>query len=240
MKKIICCIIVAFSLTFAGTAYPFSPVVRAALIGFSDFHKVGDNLYFESNLNKTEQESIITLLYAAKARISKTFGEPIAEPTIIVVGSAKTANDYGLHDVPGKFFFTPWGNYLVLNQTQLSLDVTAHELVHAEIAQRLGYVSRFRDIPTWFDEGVALQVDFRSHYMFDCVTFNKVEIERVKRLDNPSQFWSKDKDQNIKNYQAAKAAVCELFKRISPSSLYDYLKKIRQGANFYDVFEVKN
>jgi hypothetical protein len=108
MKKVIYYTIVTFSLTFAGTAWPCSPILRAALIGFSDFHKVGDNVYFESNLNKTGQENILTLLYAAKARISKTYGEPIAEPTIIVAGSEKTAIDYGIHDVPGKMFFAPW------------------------------------------------------------------------------------------------------------------------------------
>ncbi len=240
MKNIVNYILVVFFLTFASDAYSYPSTIKAALTDFSDFHKVGNNVYFESDLSETEQRDILTLLDAAKDRITKTFGEPIAKPTIIVTSSAKTASEYGIHDVPAKFLFAPWGNYLILNQKQPSVDVTAHELVHAEIAERLGYTARYWRFSTWFDEGVALQVDYRSHYMFDCASFDKSEIRRVKELDNPSQFWSTDKDQNIKNYQAAKAAVCELFKQLPLSSLYDYLDRIRQGENFHDVFGIKN
>lgn len=240
MKNIVNCISVIFFLTFASAAHSYAPAVKAALIGLSDFHKVGNNVYFESNLSETEQRDMLTLLDTAKDRITKTFGEPIAKPTIIVTSSAKTASEYGIHDAPATFFFAPWGNYLILNQKQPSVDVTAHELVHAEIAERLGYTARYWRFSTWLDEGAALQVDYRSQYMFDCASFDKVEIRRVKELDNPSQFWSDDKGQNIRNYQAAKAAVCELFKQVPLSSFYSYLDRIRQGENFHDVLGIKN
>lgn len=240
MKKIVRYILVVFCLTFASAAHSYPPAIIAALIDFSDFHKAGKNVYFEGDLSETEQRDMLTLLDAAKDRITKTFGEPIAKPTIIVISSPKTASKYGIHDVPGKFFSSPWGNYLILNQKQPSVDVTAHELFHAEIAERLGYTARYWRFSTWLDEGLALQVDYRSQYMFDCATFDKSEIRRVKELDSPSRFWSADKDQNIKNYQAAKAAVCVLFKQVLHSSLYGYLERIRQGENFHDVFGIKD
>ena len=240
MKKITHYILVVLFLTFASAAHSCSPAIKAALIDFSDFHKAGNNVYFGSDLSETEQRDMQTLLDTAKDRITKTFGEPIAKPTIIVTSSEKTAGEYGIHDVPAKFFFAPWGNYLIINQNHLDIDVIAHELVHAEIAERLGYTARYWRFSTWLDEGAALQVDYRSHYMFDCASFDKSEIRRVKELDSPSRFWSADKDQNIKNYQAAKAAVCELFKQVPHSSLYGYLERIRQGENFHDVFGIKN
>lgn len=240
MKKTVHYILVVFFLTFASAAHSYYPALKAAIIDFSDFHKAGNNVYFESDLSETEQRDMLTLLDAAKDRITKTFGEPIAKPTIIVISSAKTVSEYGIHGVPAKFFFAPWGNYLILNQKHPSVDVIAHELVHAEIAERLGYTARYWRFSTWLDEGVALQVDYRSQYMFNCASFDKSEIRRVKDLDSPSRFWSSDKDQNIKNYQAAKGAVCELFKQMPHSSLYGYLERIRQGENFHDVFGIKN
>ncbi len=41
-------------------------------------------------------------------------------------------------------------------------NVMAHEYSHAELAARAG--ARYALIPTWFDEGLAMQVDFRRAY----------------------------------------------------------------------------
>ena len=43
-------------------------------------------------------------------------------------------------------------------------DVISHELVHAELATRLGLLKRAWMLPTWFDEGMAMQVDHRLDY----------------------------------------------------------------------------
>jgi hypothetical protein len=61
-------------------------------------------------------------------------------------------------------------------------------------------------------------------------------MRRVKSLDNPGTFWSADKDQNIRNYQAAKCAVAELLGRRPPKLLYPALSRLRQGEHFADVF----
>ncbi len=57
---------------------------------------------------------------------------------------------------------TPWGtSYLVLGPDGNNIDVIAHELCHDELFTRLGWWRVKRQIPQWFNEGLALMVDYR-------------------------------------------------------------------------------
>jgi hypothetical protein len=161
---------------------------------------------------------------------------PIARPVTIIPANASEGRKFGLTDVPGTAFISMTGTHVMLNMEQFSLDVTSHELMHAELAERLGYWASITRLPTWFDEGVALQLDRRSQYLIDCAAVGQDEMRRVKSLDNPGTFWSADKDQNIRNYQAAKCAVAELLGRRPPKLLYPALSRLRQGEHFADVF----
>ncbi|MGB5457825.1 MAG: hypothetical protein WBO16_13220 [Gammaproteobacteria bacterium] len=180
------------------------------------------------------------MIDSARLRITEHYGKPIAKPVIIITGSEREAEYYGLHGTPGALFFTPWNSYLILNHRKGGLDVASHELVHAEVVERLGYFIRQREIPTWFDEGVSLQVDFRPHYSIDLDFFDRSEIRRAYTLDSPGKFWTKNKQQNIRNYLAARAAVAMFFRSSTTKALYPMLSKIREGKRFEDLFKESN
>ncbi len=40
-----------------------------------------------------------------------------------------------------------------------------------------------------FDEGAAMQVDFRPRYRVNPNAFDESEIQRVETLNSPNQFW---------------------------------------------------
>lgn len=81
---------------------------------------------------------------------------PVARPTTIIAADDREAARLGLaDDVPGTAFISPLRTEVVLNLAHFSIDVTAHELVHAEVARRLGFRTRAVKLPVWFDEGVA-------------------------------------------------------------------------------------
>ena len=81
-----------------------------------------------------------------------------------------------------------------------------------------------------------MQVDYRDHYKIDYKLFDQREIERVKTLDSPSKFWTSSKEQNVKNYRGAKAAVQEIWSIYSQKTLYSMLLRVRQGEEFKTVF----
>lgn len=232
-------VIFALLLATLGAVYGFANIARCALIDFSGFNEIAKNVYVSGKLPESSHRDVMTLLGEAKLRITQHYGAPRANPVIIVVGNDREAIDYGLYGAPGKLFYTPWNNYLVLNYEKKSVDVAAHELVHAEIVSRLGYFRRQRAIPTWFDEGAAMQVDFRPKYSVNPGSFDKSEIQRVMKLNSRAKFWSSNKAQNIKNYQAAKAAVAMFLKGHPSESLYVLLAEIKKGKNL-DAFFRKN
>ena len=53
---------------------------------------------------------------------------------------------------------------VTLGPQGMNVDVAAHELVHAELAARMGVAKRTWVVPVWFDEGLAMQVDHRAAY----------------------------------------------------------------------------
>jgi hypothetical protein len=220
----------------SGVAYAYSNIARCIFVDYSNFTEIQNNLYVSGHISSNEHTNIRVMIYDAKRRITKYYGKPKANPVVIVTGNKEEAENYGLHDIPGSLFFTPWNSYLVLNHYKAGVDVASHEFVHAEIVDRLGYFTRQRELPTWFDEGAALQVDFRPQYT-ETTEIKKEELNRVTALDSPDKFWSSDTEQNIKNYQSAKIAVAKFLKEHPSRSLYALLARIIEGEKFEEIIK---
>lgn len=235
MKKIALILLTIILLVLAFGAYSFSHVVRFVFIDFLDFDKINGDIYISETLPEQASQKTIQLIESSKARITEYYGKPEAQPIIIIVDNGQEAKNYGLHGgTPGTLYFAPWQSYLVLDYQDIGIDVTSHELVHAEIVHRLGYFKRQQEIPTWFDEGAALQVDLRPNYT-KITQISQNEYQRVTSLDSPDKFWSSDKAQNIQNYQSSKVAVTQFFQDHPSLSLYGMLQMINDGKTFKQI-----
>lgn len=224
----------------AALAYAYPQLIRCTLIGFTSFRHIDTKLYVSPALDEQEHLVIKTMLADARVRITSHFGEATATPTIIVVDNDELANKFGLGRAPGTLLIAPWGNYLLLHFTKGNLDVAAHELVHAEIAQRLGYLNRMTKFPTWLDEGIALQVDYRPEYslLFD---LDELELARVTTLNTPKDFWTNSAEQNIRNYRSSKVAANKtFFNKGTQGALYSLLNRINQGEDISTLISPQN
>lgn len=222
-------IAVIFALSMLGVGYANAHVARLALIGYSGFHSIGDNVYLSQSLPDSAKAEVSSLLESARNRIASQYGEPIADPVTVVLGSADEQRSYGLYGSPGALLFAPWENYLLLNYETADVNIAAHELVHAEVVHRVGYLKRQFSIPTWFDEGAAMQVDHRPQYSYKG-SIEEDDFNRIVSLDAPKKFWTSDENQNINNYRSAKMAVAEIFNSMD-NELYSILEKIKRGES---------
>lgn len=214
-------------LVIFGCGYAYASVVRLALIEYSDFREIENNVYLSRSLPNDAEQKTLALLENARQRISVKYGSPVAQPVTVVLADKQEQERYGLNGPPGKFMFAPWGGYLLLAFDKADLDVTAHELVHAEIFSRVGYLKRQFEIPTWFDEGAAMQVDLREKYTL-LNAINQAEFAYLIKLDKPAKFWGDDRNQNIEHYRKSKAAVAKLL-MTADEDLYSLLERIRLG-----------
>lgn len=171
-----------------------------------------------------QQTAYHQLVMEGQRRISETFGRPQAKPMVVFFNRAKTfwplrLNPYGQTATLGSkacLLIGPYGQ---------NLDVVAHELMHAELHHRVGFWKKFREIPAWFDEGVAMQVDFRRKY--DTKAEHLLDSSYVRESVSYRSF-----AQGANPYTAAKKEVQELLAELDRHSLYERLALIRNGEPF--------
>ncbi len=239
MKRLAAIAIGFGALVFAGAAFSYSHVIWLSTIEYSDFNNISGNIYIDPKLEKPEYEQTLVLLNESKERIRYKYGDFTAMPVIVITGTSDNSRKFGLGVFPAKAFAAPWEQYIVINHQALDIDLLAHELMHAQMREILGYWAYQTKIPTWFDEGIAMQVDLRERYKVDYKLFTQRELNRAKTLTSPGKFWTISKEQDIENYRAAKAAVQKLLAEYSPKELYSMLLRIRQGEKFGSVFTPK-
>lgn len=207
--------------------------INLATIKHSQFKQLSQDIYISPDMNDQEAQQIQQLIAQAKAKVIAKYGDYQATPHFIVTSNKAESDQFHLGDVPATAYFLPWdaNGYIVLGATTRDVNVIAHEMVHAEVADRLGGYSKRSLIPVWFDEGVALQVDEREQYMNLSSVVSAQDMQEVQKLHTPKQFWTQDKAQNIKNYQAAKQITTQLLDKMD-MPLFEMLEKIKQGEDF--------
>lgn len=207
-------------------------------IAATSYIRIADNIHVDPALSNADRQRVLADLKTARERIAALYGAPRAQPVTMIAASVGEAARLGLGaGVPGAAFVSPTGTQVVLSMANFSIDVAAHELMHAELADRLGFWTRVTRLPVWFDEGIALQLDWRRGYVVDCAEIGAQRIAHVRTLFRRSQFWDGGNEQIIGHYQAAKCAAAEVLKRHPPHSLYQSLGRLRDGESFVDVFE---
>ncbi len=140
----------------------FPQVIRCYTIDLADFSKHKRHVYISANTGPEEQETLFSLLQDARQRLSVFWGKGQSEPTIIFCHTEELYKKYGsVSGSPANYFGTPLGTYVVIGPQGLNIDVISHEMCHAELTQRIGWLTMSREIPQWFNEGVALMVDYR-------------------------------------------------------------------------------
>jgi len=232
MKKII-----TFVLLFIlGISYLPAKFLNCLVIDYSNFHQIEKNIYLESSFEKTEVQKVKTLLLDAKARIKNKFGELVSNPVVIISKTEENSLKYG--NSVGLAYISPLKDYVVIGYKGLNIDVIAHELLHAETAHRLGYITRQFEFPIWADEGISMQVDYRKKYDVDIL--NKDEIKRIQSLNSVSSFFSHDKEESIKNYQGAKYVMTKILKQYPNKNLFKLLQEIKDGKNIEEVFYLQS
>ncbi len=177
-------------------------------------------------LPREKTPAITQILESSKERIASTFGKMESGAKVVVTASSDEASYFGSNDW-GRAHLSAIGQCVVLGPEGRSVDIAAHELVHAEVHYRVGWIKHFLEIPVWFNEGVALIVDHREFLLPENIQLNPEDIESVKSKE--LDFFG---DNSWKNYQAARIAVDTL----DTSTLYEKLEKINKGEGFEKVF----
>lgn len=217
----------------AAAAYALPGPTACLLVGVAKLHTLPDGSLTDSE-SKSDHQRYIELTRDARARIGSKFGTVESKPILVFFSSTDGLGPFKLNAYGSTQFIGGRACVMVGPKGQ-SVDVVAHELMHGELHHRVGYVRRYLQVPAWFDEGVAMQVDYRDRY-----TLSPPDAENigyVRALTTFSSFFKGDEQAIVRNYASSKQVVASWLAKIGTASLYSRLQRLRNGESFSEVIE---
>ena len=219
----------ALGLGLATLAYAVPGATACAIVESTRLESLPDGTLVESGSSAPERDKLLDLMSRARARIEKTYGAPRAKPIVVFFQDTQFFWPLKLNAYGSTSFIGSRACVMVGPKGQ-NLDVVAHELMHAELFERVGYLRRFTEVPVWFDEGIAMQVDFRPRY--ELPKGEPIDTTYVRQLETVRQFFQPNDQQLTKNYAAAKAEAAQWLSEVDAQSLYQRFDRIRTGEQF--------
>jgi hypothetical protein len=207
-----------------------------ALINYRGLDEVAPGILASSDVTIAQRLDFVHLHTAAKLRIASTFGDTGASP-VIVIGSTEAlrrlfpgASSYA------STIFVPSRSCVLVGPKGHDVNIIAHEQLHAEIHHRVGHWNRLTEIPTWFDEGLAMQVDFRERYRWSLES-GAIDSGTVTQWTSRSQFFRGDDEELTRHYAMAKEELRLWVQELGRENVYGFLERVRQGDRFVETYK---
>lgn len=234
-RTIILTIVLLPLMTFAHFMV-FPQETRCMLISFSNFEKKG-NLYYSKSTDAAQLEKLMALKAAAEKKFKSFWGEE--EPldyNIIFCNTEALYNKYGTPGTPATTQ-RKLGAYVVLSNEGLDENIITHEITHTILYNHLGWYKTIVKIPTWFEEGLAMQVDDRERYSIDSLQskMNKGPIlPDLSKIATGKQFYNGDDETITLHYATAKF---EIHNWLKTHTLKLFIQKMKNGDGFEVAFK---
>lgn len=208
-------------------------VVACVIAANAAYESVGHGAYAASDVSAEARTKFLVDAATARERVTELLGLLEAEPVLLLAASQEGAGWLGLgRGVPGGSKSLPWGTYLVISPDGANADVIAHELTHAELAARVGYVAYMLEIPTWFDEGLALQVDWRDEKIAAAIR-EGVSLPAVDALWSRRDFHAGD---IALNYAASQVEVGRWLASDGHPGAGAFVTDLESGRDFDELY----
>lgn len=203
------------------------------------FTNIEDNVYLDNKYTGNSTE-LLEAIDKANERVLDFWGTVISKPAIIISSDTKKLNKLGYIGSPSttSYVFNGALNYIVLSPSVFNIDILAHELTHAELYSRV-YKGKWYNselIPVWFNEGIAMQNDFRDKYNEDAwkdITDNGKNVKDINSIASASEFYNNDR---LANYIISKHTISEWISENGINELIIIIQKVNGGENFKDLY----
>jgi hypothetical protein len=205
-------------------------VLAAATVQWSDFEKV-ESCYFAPSLSAPERAAVHSGWADARQRIGRLYGVLRSQPKIIVA-DAETYPRFATGTTGVTHYLATGDAITILGPPGHNVDVIAHELAHAELLARIGFRAITWCVPTWFDEGLAVQFDERPAFT-EPVYFDRMKsgwhMPPLSQLDTEAKFFAGTRDEVRFHYAGARVAVGQWLRSMSVAEARRSIESIDCG-----------
>jgi hypothetical protein len=214
----------------------FPQETRCILVSFSNFeHK--QNVYYSKTTTLAQLENLFQLQKVAENKVKSFWKEnALLDYTLVYCNSEKKYDKYGTPNTPATTQ-RKLGAYVVLSSDGVDEQIIAHEITHTILYNHIGWYKAIYKIPTWFEEGLAMQVDNREKYPIDSLQGKINEgfiLPDISTIATGKQFYTGDDDTVTLHYITAKYIIHEWLKTHSFSL---FIKKMKNGDGFERAYE---
>ena len=206
----------------------------------SAFTKIASHVYINRNYAGDRQE-LLEMIEQAKDRVRTFFGDVLFpdETIFIICDDEKMTRKLGEDHGTVIISFPTEAYYICISDEYLELDILAHEITHAELRSRLSAKAQ-KTIPTWFDEGIALQNDYRERYslaQWIAQTDNGKNTIALEDMDTPAEFYAGEAEDRRFRYLNAKHELDVWMTAHGQHGLLELLDRLNGGADFTTAYE---
>ena len=209
---------------------------RCILIDYTGFKRDG-TLYFNPNTPQNKIDTLKSLINTASFRVKEFWGQKKCKPKFIYCDNLRDFTKYGSPYLVPAVTHLKLSSYIVISNEGVDLDIIAHEMTHAEFYERIGFYNWSFIIPRWFDEGLAMQNDYRNYYSEDTLKIrsdNYRNLPGVKNFKKDHQFNDGTREQVMLNYMTAKHVVRNWY---SKKKLQKLIVDLNSGKSFRESFK---
>ena len=206
----------------------------------SAFTEIASHVYINRDYTGDHQE-LLEMIEQAKDRVRTFFGDVrFQDETIFIIcDDEKLTRKVGEDHGTVIFYFPSETHYICISDEYLELDILAHEITHAELRSRLSAEAQ-KAIPTWFDEGIALQNDYREKYseaQWITQTDNGKNAVALEDMDTPAEFYAGEAEDRRFRYLNAKHELDVWMTSHGQQGLLELLDRLNGGADFTTAYE---
>lgn len=217
----------------------FTPSGYRISVSIHGFSKLTDHVYVENGWNGKPEELLATL-EEARQRVTELFGGMESAPTLIICDNEHKIKRLGGDHDTMTLLINGVHSYTSLSSEFLTADVLAHEMTHAETHQRIYQNSTdTSSVPIWFDEGLAVQNDYREPYSNETwlkLTDNGQNIPSISEYGSGETFFSGSTEDRRARYCLAGHEVSKWLEKNGRSGLLSLLKRVNQGESFSELY----
>ena len=230
--------------------YWFPAIWHCQTVRFGPFTSHSGGLYISDEATASQRDSLLHSIARSRQRIRAFWGRQVGDSSIIFCHDKSTYSKFALMDEgAGCSLGTPTGSWIVLNPDGLNVDVISHEMCHDELFTRLGWFKTKNSVPQWFDEGLALMVDYRftnpdttrrHHDYLDewmMMTHHGSDGMELTDIRTVKGFFGGDRHYVNKAYLTSGLEVSRWLSVVGTSGLHDLLRAVRQGESFDTAYQ---
>ncbi len=217
-------------------------------MAYSSFQSYPNQVYVSPKMPPNLVPSIQAVIEESQLRNQEFWGSLKSKPTFIFCIDDEEFSRFGRnYGTPAMVHLTLQGVFIIIKPDGVNVDVISHELCHAEFFARIGWYAKIHKIPAWFDEGLALHLDYRypgtgdNHYddyqqKWMIYTRQGKDSLNLQNLKHIGDFFKKDSYHTNLAYLTSGREVARWFDKVGIKGLQELIQKVGDGGDFNKVY----